>query len=63
MGWVEKWEKIQANLQKLDWEDEQEESELLKDAYENLIRAYQEARSLNEEMEEPLKENYSIEAV
>lgn len=63
MSRAEKWEKIQARFQKLDWEDEQEESELLKDAYENLIRAYQEARSLNEEMEELLKENHSIKAV
>ena len=36
----------------LDADDQEEEADLLREAYEHLISAYQEARELNDEMEE-----------
>lgn len=48
----EKWEKIDHRLRKLDASDQEEETGLLKEAYERLVSAYQEARELNDEMEE-----------
>ena len=46
----EKWEKIDIRLKRLDALDRESESEVLAEAYENLISAYQEARELNDEM-------------
>ena len=46
----EQWEKIDTRLKKLDVLDQESESEILAEAYENLILAYQEARELNDEM-------------
>lgn len=46
----EQWEKIDTRLKKLDVLDRESESEILAEAYENLILAYQEARELNDEM-------------
>ena len=46
----EKWEKIDTRLKRLDALDRESESEVLAEAYENLISAYQEARELNDEM-------------
>lgn len=51
----EKWKKIDHRLRMLDLSDEMEESDLLIEAYEMLISAYQESRELNIEMEELLK--------
>lgn len=48
----ERWEKLHLRLRKLDYSDNMEEEELVVDAYYNLVEAYQEARSLNSEMEE-----------
>jgi len=55
----EKWEKIHQRIMQLNNADETEESELLSEAYELLIEAYQEARELNSEMEELLMECYA----
>lgn len=46
----EQWEKIDTRLKKLDVLDQESESEILVEAYENLILAYQEARELNDEI-------------
>ena len=51
----EKWENIDHRLRKLDTADRDGEAGLLGEAYERLIAAYQEARELNDEMEELLK--------
>ena len=51
----EKWKRIDQRLRMLDSSDEIEESDLLSEAYEMLISAYQEARELNDEMEEIIK--------
>ena len=51
----EKWEKIDHCLRALDAVDQEEETELLSEAYERLISAYQEAREINDELEELLK--------
>lgn len=50
------WEKIHHRLVNLTLSDQEEEAELLKDAYERLMSAYQEARELNDEMEMLLQE-------
>ena len=51
----EKWEKIDHRLKQLDLADQEDEAELLSEAYEQLIFAYQEARELNDEMESLVK--------
>ena len=48
-------EKIDHRLRELDAVDQEEEAELLNEAYERLISAYQEAREINDELEELLK--------
>lgn len=50
-----KWEHINRRLQMLDAADQEEEANLLSEAYERLICAYQEAREINDELEEILK--------
>ena len=51
----EKWKKIDHRLRELDAVDQEEEAELLSEAYERLISAYQEAQEINDELEELLK--------
>lgn len=51
----EKWEQIDHRLKQLDLADQEDEAELLSEAYEQLIFAYQEARELNDEMESLVK--------
>ena len=51
----EKWEHIDHRLRMLDVADQEEEAGLLSEAYEHLICAYQEAREINDELEELLK--------
>ena len=46
------WEKIDHRLRALDAADQEEEVGLLSEAYERLISAYQEAREINDELEE-----------
>ncbi len=48
----ERWEKLHLRLRKLDYSDSREKEDLVVDAYYNLVEAYQEARRLNNEMEE-----------
>ena len=55
MNLHEKWENIDHRLRQLDAADQEEESGLLSEAYERLISAYQEAREMNDELEELLK--------
>lgn len=55
----EKWEQIDHHLKQLDLADQEDEAELLSEAYEQLIFAYQEARELNDEMESLVKETLS----
>lgn len=55
MNLHEKWENIDHRLRQLDAADQEEESGLLSEAYERLISAYQEAREINDELEEFLK--------
>ena len=55
----EKWEQIDHRLKQLDLADQEDEAELLSEAYEQLIFAYQEARELNDEMESLAKETLS----
>lgn len=53
----EKWKEIDSRLRKLDKDDfEEEYNKTLTEAYGSLILAYQEARSLNDEMEEIIKD-------
>ena len=52
----EKWEKADHRLRALDAVDQEEEAGLLSEAYERLISAYQEARKINDELEELLKD-------
>ncbi|MGN0400312.1 MAG: hypothetical protein ACI4EO_09365 [Blautia sp.] len=47
----ERWEKIHHRLRNLDSADQEKEAELLSEAYDMLISAYQESRELNDEME------------
>lgn len=51
----EKWDQIDHRLKQLDLADQEDEAELLSEAYEQLIFAYQEARELNDEMESLVK--------
>ena len=51
----EKWEHSNHRLRMLDVADKEEEAGLLSEAYEHLICAYQEAREINDELEELLK--------
>ncbi len=51
----EKWKMIDHRLRMLDAADQEEEADLLSEAYERLISAYQEAREINDELEELLK--------
>ena len=51
----EKWEHINRRLRILEAADQEEEASLLSEAYERLICAYQEAREINDELEELLK--------
>ena len=51
----EKWKELDHRLRMLDMADQKEEAALLNEAYEHLISAYQEARELNDEMEELVK--------
>ena len=55
MTFHEKWEQIDHRLRILDAADQEEEADLLSEAYECLISAYQEAREINDELEELLK--------
>ena len=55
----EKWKQIDHRLKQLDLADQEDEAELLSEAYEHLIFAYQEARELNAEMESLAKETLS----
>lgn len=55
----EKWKQIDHRLKQLDLADQEDEAELLSEAYEQLIFAYQEARELNDEMESLAKEALS----
>ena len=55
MSLHEKWENIDHRFRMLDAADQDGEAGLLSEAYERLIAAYQEARELNDEMEELLK--------
>ena len=55
----EKWKHIDHRLKQLDLADQEDEAELLSEAYEQLIFAYQEARELNDEMESLAKETLS----
>ena len=48
----ERWQALNERLRQLDADDLQEEPKLLIDAYDMLMRAYQESRSLNDEMQE-----------
>ena len=52
----EKWEKIDHRLRMLDAADQEDEAGFLSEAYERLISAYQEAREINDELEELLKD-------
>ena len=52
----EKWKNIDHRLRMLDAADQDGEAGLFGEAYERLIAAYQEARELNDEMEELLKD-------
>ena len=52
----EKWKNIDHRLRMLDAADQEEEAGLLGEAYERLISAYHEARVLNDEMEELVKD-------
>ena len=45
------WKKSDIRLRRLDKLDQENEAEILADAYERLIAAYQESRELNDEME------------
>ena len=54
----EKQEHIDHRLRMLDAADQEEEAGLLSEAYERLIRAYQEAREINDELEELLKNTF-----
>ena len=56
MTFHKKWEKIDHRLRALDAADQEEEVGLLSEAYERLISAYQEAREINDELEELLKD-------
>lgn len=47
----DRWKKLDLRLRRLDRLDQENEAELLADAYEGLIAAYQESRELNDEME------------
>lgn len=47
----EKWEKIDHRLRMLDFANQEEESGLLIETYEQLISTYQEAQELNDKME------------
>ena len=44
----EKWEHIDHRLRMLDAADQEEEAGLLSEAYELLVRGYQEAREIND---------------
>ena len=48
----EKWNTLHQRLIDLDYIDEQEEAHLLRDAYDNLVLAYQKSRELNDEMKD-----------
>ena len=48
----EKWEHSNHRLRMLGAADQEEETGLLSEAYEHLICAYQEAREINDELEE-----------
>ena len=48
----------QSSFTILDAADQEEEAGLLSEAYERLIRAYQEAREINDELEELLKNTF-----
>lgn len=52
MTYHERWKTLNERLRQLDADDLQEEPKLLIDAYDMLMRAYQESRSLNDEMQE-----------
>ena len=52
MSEEERWLELDERLKRLDFLDRQEESELLNEAYYNLVGAYQEARMLNRELAE-----------
>lgn len=52
MGAAERWQALDARIRRLDFLDSQDEAELISEAYNNLIFAYQEARSLNDELSE-----------
>ena len=55
MTFHEKWKKIDHRLRELDAADQEEEVGLLSEAYERLLSAYQEAREINDELENLIK--------
>ncbi|MFI3209375.1 MAG: hypothetical protein R3Y40_09610 [Eubacteriales bacterium] len=52
----QRWECIHHRLRNLDVADQTDEPALIHDAYELLVEAYQEARELNDEMNQIMKE-------
>lgn len=52
----QRWESIHHRLENLDVADQRDEPALIHDAYELLVTAYQEARELNDEMDEIMRE-------
>ncbi len=52
----QRWECIHHRLRNLDVADQMNEPTLIYDAYELLVTAYQEARELNDEMDEIMRE-------
>lgn len=57
---AQRWEGLHKRLESLTYADQKEEAELLSEAYDSLIKAYQEARDLNIELEELLGEYMHI---
>lgn len=57
---AQRWEGLHKRLESLTYADRKEEAELLSEAYDSLIKAYQEARDLNIELEELLGEYMHI---
>ncbi len=55
-GAEKRWAKINERIRTLEKADHEEEPDILWEAYDCLILAYQEARELNTEMEELVKD-------
>lgn len=56
----QRWEGLHKRLESLTYADQEEEAERLSEAYDSLIKAYQEARDLNIELEDLLGEYMHI---